>query len=370
MKILILSCSTGEGHNSAAYALADKLRSAHGAECTVIDPISFKNDKTRDLVSAAYNKLISSAPGVFGVIYKLGAFYEWLRLPSPVYYANSRYAEALYKYISDENFDRIVCTHLFAMQAMTAVRKKFGLSLPCYGVLTDYTTIPFYSDTDLDGYFVANGEVAEMLHKKGILRERIYPSGIPVNDRFRTVMTKTEAKSALQISQDSRVIALMSGGAGCGKIAKLCNALIKSTDEKTVIYVFPGKNEKLKGQLLKAFCGQDRVKIVEFTHEIQTYIKAADAVLSKPGGLSSTEIAVANAPFVHLRAIPGCETYNYKLFTKNGLSLPARSTKKAVIAANQLLEDEQLVADMLNNQSKHIPQNAQDIISERIISGI
>ena len=138
MKVLILTCGTGEGHNSAANALKLHLDRAQ-IQCTIADPLSFKSKKTSERAASMYSTIISKTPWFFGLIYVIGKVYDDMRLPSPVLWYNSRYAKQLQKYIADEQFTHVVCTHLFAMQAMTAVRKKFKLSIPCY-------------DTFLQGY--------------------------------------------------------------------------------------------------------------------------------------------------------------------------------------------------------------------------
>lgn len=135
MKILILSSGTGEGHNSAAYAVAEALDRA-GAAHELVDPLTFRSQRTAKLVTASYNGIIKKTPAAFGLIYRAGALYSSTRLVSPVYYANARYAGALRDYIDANRFDAVVTTHLFAMEALTAMRRKFGAGVPCYGVLT------------------------------------------------------------------------------------------------------------------------------------------------------------------------------------------------------------------------------------------
>ena len=52
MKVLLLSCSTGEGHNSAAYALQEELES-RGVACVLADPVAFGSEKARKAVASA-----------------------------------------------------------------------------------------------------------------------------------------------------------------------------------------------------------------------------------------------------------------------------------------------------------------------------
>lgn len=367
MKILILSCSTGEGHNSAAKAVMDTLV-AKGAECELLDPICFKSEKRMKTVASLYNNLISKAPFIFGIIYRLGKLYDFLKLPSPVAYANSKYAKPFSEYIVKNGFDAVVSSHIFAMQAMVAVREKHGVKIPVYCIMTDYTVIPFHKDAKtLDVQFASTEKGKQELIKKGFESEKICVSGIPVNPKFNIDITKSEAKAKLGIPEDKKVIMILSGGAGCGNMIKLCKKMDKSLSSDYLICVFPGKNEKLKSKLEKEFSTNDKIKVVGFTLDTNIYMKAAEVVLSKPGGLSSTEIAVANVPFVHLKAIPGCESYNIKYFTSSGLSLPGKTINSAVKQTLRLLNDTDLAEDVMRKQREYIPNNSADLIAQKVL---
>ena len=365
MKFLILSCGTGEGHNSAAKAVIENLTDK-GHSCVFIDPITLKSQKASNIVAGAYNGLIRKAPRAFGFVYKLGALYEATRLPSPVYWANAKYADELYSLIKEEGFDAVISTHLYSMLAITAARKKYSLNIPVFGVLTDYTVIPFFRDAKLDLYFVPTETATEELGVRGVPKEKVYVTGIPVSKNFSHPMEKSEARRLLGIPSDKKIAVILSGGAGCGKQLKLTKSLLKSTDGNTLLYVFSGKNEKLKEKLSKLENVSERVKTVPFTPDVHLYVASADVVLSKPGGLSSTEIATANVPLVHLHEIPGCESANIRYFTSHGLSLPGRSVKKATAAAKRLLEDADAVSQMKENQKRVLPADPSEDIS-RII---
>ena len=365
MKILILSCGTGEGHNSAARAVEENLLKRN-IFCEVKDVVSFRSEKAQKKVSATYSAVITKAPALFGTAYVLGGLYDRLKLPSPIYCANAKYAEKLYRYIASNGFNCVICTHLFAMEAMTAVRKGFDCGVLVYGILTDYTAIPFYKDCVLDGWFVPNAEARLQLEKRGISKRIIHRTGIPVSEKFRTEITKSAAREALNLPQDKKIIAVAAGSAGCGKIIKLCKRFDKELDAGYKVLVFPAKNRKLKERLVKSFGANPKFITVDFTPDIHLYFKAADAVLTKAGGLSSTEAAVVNVPLIHIKSLYGCGTANVKYFLKNGLSVSAKTAKKAVKAVKKLLADSNCTRNMLDLQRVFINCYAADSITEKI----
>ena len=365
MKVLILSCHTGEGHNSAARALADALEE-RGIEYEIVDPVSFGGKKTSRNVSAAYNNIIKFVPVLFGLIYGIGAAYEASRLPSPIYWANSLYADKLNDYVKENGFDCVVCTHLYGMEAMTYLKRKAKTNVPVYGILTDYTAIPFMRDTDLDGYFVGTEDVKEEMKRKKFDVEKIFVTGIPVRAKFCESTEKSEARRLLSLPEEKKIVLVMSGGVGCGNLHSLCKEIEKRTDETYLFLVMTGNNEKLKERIDRDFADGGKIRTLSFTKDVPLYMNAADVVVSKSGGLTTTEAAVANVPLVHLKAIPGCETKNAAIFEKYGMSRPTRNKKQAVYFAKSLAEDNDAAEKMRQAQREYVPRFAARTIVEKI----
>ena len=184
MKILVLSCSTGEGHNSAAKAVCEALSNA-GAEWELKDPVSFNHEKSPKRIASAYNNLIKKAPAAFGAVYKIGACYSATKLPSPIYSLNAKYAEKLNDYIVANKFDAVITSHLYGMEALTAIKRRHPEHIPFFGVITDYTVIPFTNDTDLDEYFIPHPDLKADFEKKKMRSDNLIPTCIPVSPKFR-----------------------------------------------------------------------------------------------------------------------------------------------------------------------------------------
>lgn len=368
-RVLILSCSTGEGHNSAAAAIAESLK-ARGNFCEVRDVLSFASPKAAKRSSRIYSGIITKVPFLFGAAYLIGGWYDKSRLPSPIYRANAKYSKNLYEYIENNGVECVICTHLFAMEAMTAVKAKHNCAVKAYGVLTDYASIPFYKDTKLDGYFVPDKRTAEEFCKKtGTPAETVYATGIPVRRSFSQVLEKNGARRILGLGDKEQVICILTGGAGCGNISALCGRLLKSFPEAR-IFAMTGNNGRLNSKLRKKYGGNAKLTVCGFTQDIPLYVKAADAVISKAGGLSSTETAVCEVPLIHLKAIPGVESRNLKYFSQNGLSLRAKGINGAVKCVNAVLYDGVTAGAMRVIQAYNIPKDASEKIAGAVTEGI
>ncbi len=362
--ILILTCNTGEGHNSAAYAIKTALMQK-GISCELVDPVVFKSEKAKEFVSSFYNNLIKKTPSLFGAIYKLGDLYSSTCLPSPVYWANASYSDSLQQYLEGKQFDAVICTHLYGMEAMTAILKKAPALIPSYGILTDYTCIPFMAETKLDGYFVPHDGVRQYMIARGFQEDCIHVSGIPVDAKFSEYIDRSSARSALGIQQDKKVYLLMTGGIGCENMMGLCDELLSTLSRDSLIFVLTGRNDTMKCKLEEKYHANQQLRTVPFTNQVNLYMTAADVMLSKPGGLSSTEAAVVNVPLVHVNAIPGCETHNARFFSQHGMSLWAKNNKDAVRLAQSLAHNPENAAKMRTMQKKYSnPNAANDIVME------
>ena len=122
----------------------------------------------------------------------------------------------------------------------------------------------------------------------------------------------------------------------------------------TVICVLAGNNEKLKNILKKNFADRKDVRVIPFTTEVNKYMASADVILTKPGGLTSTEAAAMRVPLVHTEPIPGCETCNSVFFSERGISVTAVNAKQAAEKAIMLCREQTARLDMKNAQQQHI----------------
>ena len=180
MKVLILSCNTGGGHNAAAQAIAEAIRE-HGECAEVLDYLSLAGKGVSKLVGDGYVKVVKKAPAMFGMAYKLGMVVSRLMKKSPVYYANARMARYLEEYLQENPVDAIVMPHLYPAETITYMRRN-GFALPLtVAVMTDYTCIPFWEETDCDYYITPHKKLHPEIIKRGIPAYKLKAFGIPVS---------------------------------------------------------------------------------------------------------------------------------------------------------------------------------------------
>lgn len=354
MDALILSCGTGGGHNAAAEALRQALES-RGDRAVVMDPYSLRSDRTVRLVSGAYVSLAQRAPRLFGAVYALGELYRKLPWRSPVYFINRKAAKAMEDYLAGHHFDVVLMPHLFPAEILTKLKAQ-GVALPkTVFVATDYTCIPFTEETDCDAYVIPHPGLLEEFESRGIPKEKLHPLGIPVRREFCREISQAEARKALGLEASATYFLVAGGSMGAGVLKRSVRELYGQYGGGDVrLIVICGTNRRLYHSLERRY--GHAVTLLRSTEEMDLYLRACDLYLTKPGGLSITEGAVAGVPLAVLHPIPGCESHNAQFFTSRRLAL----------AREELGEpgDPGLWADMTRRQKEEIPRHAAQHICD------
>ncbi len=356
MNVLILSCGTGGGHNSAARAVEEEMR-RQGHSVTLMNPYNLRGEKLSRRVDNAYISIAQLSPRGFGAIYAIGNAYRRLPWRSPVYFANSRSAEALEDYLCAHKTDVIVMTHLYPAEMLTYLRNH-GTPVPkTIFVATDYTCIPFTEECELDAYVIPSPMLTAEFVGRGIPEEKIYPFGIPVSSAFRQDISQADAKEQLGLAPGQRHMLVSGGSIGAGNLERaltLLTGLTQGTNWHVIAVC--GNNDSVRRQLEKKFTG--RATLLGSTDKMALYLRACDLYLTKPGGLSTTEAAVARVPLALLPPIPGCESRNLKFFTETGMAISAPLSPAALTQALALPGNPEALAHMRGCQQALISPNA------------
>lgn len=364
MDALILSCSTGGGHNAAGIAVKQELE-VRGHHVVMMDPYELVSHGLAVKVANTYVKMAQRMPGVFGLVYSLGALVRHVPGKSPVYYANIAVAKKLKAYLAKHPVNVIIMPHLFPAELITYL-KRSGEKLPLtVFIATDYVCIPFTEETDCDYYIVPGEAQIKSFVKRGIERNRILPFGIPVNAFFDERKDRNRERERLGLDQDTYYALLTGGSIGAGNIEQTIRFLLKWMDNKTdngKLVVVCGNNDKLYKKLQQRY--GEKLVLLHKTDQMASYMRACDVFISKPGGLSSTEAAVAGIPYIQIAPIPGCETKNMNYFAKNGMSIAVRHPQMKLAKALDQLNCKENADKMRAKQKTGIPAEARKHICD------
>lgn len=349
MKILILSCNTGGGHNAAGEAVLEAVK-LRGHEAVLQDMMLLSGERTSKLVGGAYVHIARSLPHFFGFIYKLGSLISNRYFKSPVYWANARLAKKLADFIDANHFDIVVTPHLYPAETLTYMKRHHMLHVKTVAVGTDYTCIPFWEETDCDYYVIPHEDLIDEFVRRGVPREKLLPYGIPVAQAFTRPADRKTARKKCHLPDDKPLYLIMSGSMGFGRLAVFALALAKHCRAGEHIIIICGNNHKMKRILNQQFHGNKQVHILGYTNHVALYMDACDVIFTKPGGLTSTEALVKSIPLIHTAPIPGCETKNSSFFTEHGLSFASKYMIEQIRLGQLLIQDKALALEMQQDQ--------------------
>ncbi len=363
-KVLILSCGTGGGHNTAARAIQEELLE-RGIKADFKEYLEIINPDLKDRVNNLYIKSTNKNGKVFKRVYHLGKIYEKTGLKSPVYFFNSLSKKKLYTYIKENGYSFIITTHLFAAQALTAIKKEHHINF--MQVATDYVSIPFWEETNPDYFVIPSKELEADFIQKGMKPQKLLPLGIPVRKQFRQEeYNESKIKEQLKLDFNKRYILILNGSMGFGNVKKMAKKLLENTKNYTFI-ISCGNNHKLYDYLRNEYKNSDRIIALSYTNELEKYMAICEVILSKPGGLTTTEIAVMGKPLIHIMPIPGCENNNADFFAERQMSLKCSNIEQVVKNTKELMENKAQQNMMIEKQKEYILGDACEKIAEIVI---
>lgn len=357
MRVLILTCNTGGGHNAVAAALAESFRRL-GVSSDTADGLSFISQKASRFVSKWHTRFYRRYPK----LYKAGYMSaendaESNDRDNPVYRYMARGARRLDRAIQDGGYDAVVCVHVIPAMMMTELRRQHETGPVFCFVATDYTCSPTVGGCTPDVCVIPHEELAEEFVSCGIARETLLAAGIPVRAVFRERGDRAAARSELALPPEGRHIVLMSGSIGCGPMADIAAELEKRMERGDFASVLCGSNRQMLYALRRR--GFRRVEAVGFTNRVHRYMDSADVLVSKPGGISITEAGTRGTPLLLADMVGGCETRNQKFFHAHGwaetcqpedmadaaLALLDRPERRQALVAQQHRDFDGLAAD-------------------------
>lgn len=158
-------------------------------------------------------------------------------------------------------------------------------------------------------------------------------------------------------------------GLGKAQTVDVFNTLVKDFENIQIIAI-SGKNEKLKEEFTKIVEDnkkQESVKILEFTDKIPEIMSVCDLVITKPGGLTTSESLASNLPLIIINPIPGQEEENAKFLENNGVGIWIRDTSKSYEILESVIENPEKLQKMKQNTEKIAKKHSTENICKILL---
>ena len=280
MNILIWSGRYGMGHLAVAAAIKEQiLHSYPQANVSVVDTTEVCFPLLSREIYGSFNFVVKHKPEFFNTLTRLDTKVSHLPLKREII----KKIDAL---LQDLQPDLIICALPLSCQYMAAYRASKNCNIPLFTFVTDLDVHPDWITAGTDLYFVGAKSSARQLRKAGVNRNQIIISGIPVRQAF------YQQSAAPKKPDDLTEVLVMGGGLGLIPAADALFDQLAQTP-RTHVTVITGHNSKLYDALQKQY---PQFKILGFEKHPENYLRAADLLLTKAGGITVAEAIHTNTP--------------------------------------------------------------------------
>ena len=367
MRILILHASAGSGHRRAAEALASALAlRAEGHEVIVRDILDFTPLAFKETYARGYLRIVRKAPELWGYMYTQAdrkSQVPWRKWSRMVF--NAINAHSFFDFCREFAPDCIACTHFMPLELISSKSRRRKMDVPFFACVTDFAVHSLWIVEDVDCYYVATQEARRHLVRRGQPEDRVLVSGIPIDPVFASTEPKEVARQRLGSQPGLPVILSLAGGVGVGPTVALVRSFGASEKEYHLLVV-AGANEDLRREAEAAAQGVHvPVTVVGFVNNIHELMDAADIVVSKPGGLTSSEALAKGTPMLIVDPIPGQEQRNCEFLLEAGAAARLFEIEDAPFKIDVICSDQDRVRRMeAAAQTLGKPNAAADIAAD------
>jgi processive 1,2-diacylglycerol beta-glucosyltransferase len=367
MRILIATVTCGGGHLAAASALEQAwraLRPKDVVECK--DVLDFAPRLYRKMYVKGYVKFVEHAPELYGMFFKKTDNASKVRRATS---ARRRFAHHTNKkfvtYLKSFKPDVVLCPHFLPLEILghqrgkAAKGKKAAASSLNVCIVTDFEAHAFWLEPGVDMYCVAAPETAASLVARGADEKNVVVTGIPIGAKFAEPVDVLGVRRRYGLRDDLPTLLVLSGGFGMGPVAEILDELDK-VEAHFQTMVVCGRNEELRKEL----AGQDRkhpTHVLGFCNNMHELMCASSLIVTKPGGLTTSEAMAIGRPLVILNPIPGQETANSDFLLERGAAIKLNRVEDLPFRIKELLSSKKLLQMSAAAAALGKPNAAKDI---------
>ncbi|HXT26171.1 MAG TPA: glycosyltransferase [Candidatus Eisenbacteria bacterium] len=370
-RVLLLSASSGAGHVRAAQAL-EKAFAARG-DCVVehIDAIKYVSKLFQNLYDKTYISMVRKAPELMGVLYER-TDQPWQN-PRRRLALDRLNAQPMIRMLKRVQPDLCVATHFLPAEILAWLIAKKKLQAKNAIVVTDYDVHAMWLCRTVSRYYVAIPEATEYLAGIGVPREIVRVTGIPIDPLFAVPLDRFAARAHLRLDPSVPIILLAAGGYGVGPVEQLVQDLLALRKPWQLVAI-AGKAEKVRKSLDEIArsagtlsSGNARLVSVGFTNEMDKYMAAANLLVGKAGGLTTSEALARHLPMALIEPIPGQEFRNADHLLENGAAIRCNNLPAAAWKIANLLDDSSRLARLRDSAARMArPTAAADIAEDAL----
>jgi processive 1,2-diacylglycerol beta-glucosyltransferase len=227
----------------------------------------------------------------------------WLRLIRRLEPAIRRYAP-----------DVIVSTQMIPAAMASYLKQRGKVTAPVIGVMTDFGVHDFWKQRGVEHYCVAHesslGSVTPVFP-----RAIEIATGVPLMPGFARPLSQSDARRELQLPDAGPIVLVLGGGLGLSVDTAAASLLARNAGSSNTpalkVIAMPGRNSSARRALdILARKHPEHLRVCEWTDRMDIFLRAADVVVGKPGGISVAEALACGRPLLATRSLGGQEGFN------------------------------------------------------------
>lgn len=372
-KILIFYASYGGGHLSAANSIKQFIDDNFSdCETSLVDCMQYVNKSINKITTTAYKEMAKKFPWAWGEVYSHAQKGPLAHISST---SNNLLAKKLLKLLKEYNPDVVISTHPFGSQMVSYLKRKALVECKLATIITDFAPHEQWiiGKEHIDYFFVSHEKLRQELINSNIPEEKVFATGIPLSNKFLLHYNKFEIMNSLGLNPDKKVILFFGGGEfglGRDRTIKILKSFIENSTEHQIVAI-SGKNQKMKKEFDKIVSEQnseDLIKVLGYTNQVPELMSISDLVVTKPGGLTTTESLVSGLPMVLINPIPGQEEENAEFLENAGVAIWLKKHTDYNETISNLLSDKEKLHQMKINTKLLAKKNSTRDICEIILS--
>ena len=362
--VLILAASYGDGHLQVSKVLKHHFAQKGVNNVEILDLFAEAYPFMNEFVKYVYLKSFTMAPTLYGWVYYKSKELKHDRLFTK--FLHSLGIQKLKERVQQQKPDVVINT--FPNYAMPVMRLKYGITIPNYTVITDFTLHQRWLHPEIDKYYVATEDLKLEMNKREIPLNKIVVSGIPIRDSFYQLYDEEQVVHQLGLDPRKKIILVMAGAYGVlNKMTEIVECLAQLRNYQIVLAC--GKNEYLFDEMKEHFRENSGVKVYGFIENIPELLRISECIITKPGGITLSEAIVSGVPVFLYHPVPGQEKDNAEYLMNKGAALIVNDVHDVVEKILPLLKEEKSLLKMkahigLLHKGKSGERIVEDILEE------
>jgi processive 1,2-diacylglycerol beta-glucosyltransferase len=336
-RVLIITATIGEGHDLPARVLAQGIEQERpDATVAIVDGVAAMGrilkvvleDNSRWVFRPWMN-------WAFDLQYRLLQWRFTRRLASAlVYLIGSR---GLLRMIRSHDPDIVVSTYPGTTEVLGELRRRGRLDVPTCSAITDLAGLRYWAHPGIDLHLITHPEsIDEVRAVAGEGTRVVAVRGLTVQGVLEP-RDRGEARRALELPEDRKVVMVSGGGWGVGDLAGAADVALGLGD--VFVVALCGHNEITRRHMDRRYGADSRVRVIGFTHQMSDLLAACDALVHSTAGLTVLEAIIRGCPVIsygwgvaHIRA-------NNEAYRRYGLAEVALTREQLEAALRRALTE-------------------------------